>query len=359
MISESDVLQVLKKVMDPELHVDVVTLKMIKDVVIENDNVSFTLELTTPACPFNSQIEADVRKAVEFLPGVGKVDMKTTARVWTGRPQFTEDMLRGVKNIVAVASGKGGVGKSTVAANVAIALAEMGSQVGLVDADIYGPSVPKVLNILVKPIPDAGKKIVPAQTYLGVRVMSLGLFVSDDTAMIWRGPMVSQAIKQLLTEANWGELDYLIVDLPPGTGDASLTIAQTIPVTGVVIVSTPQIAAVNIATKALRMFRRLDIPIIGVVENMSLGTCPHCGRELDIFGSGGAKEAANETGSFFLGEIHLSPDVRVHGDQGRPVIVANPESRSAEAFRALGRTIAGRVSVIAHARLTGKASALA
>lgn len=358
MVLESDVLEALKKVTDPELHVDVVTLKMIKDVVIENDKVGFTLELTTPACPFNSQIEADVRKAVESLPGVKKVDMKTTARVWTGRPQLSEDILGGVKNIIAVASGKGGVGKSTVAANIAIALAEMGSQVGLLDADIYGPSVPKVLNILVKPIPDAGRKIVPAQTYLGVRVMSLGLFVTDDTAMIWRGPMVAQAIKQLLTEASWGELDYLIVDLPPGTGDASLTIAQTIPVTGVVIVSTPQVAAVNIAGKALRMFRRLDIPIVGIVENMSYGTCPHCGHKLEVFGAGGAKEAAKEMQSYFLGEIPLNTDVRIHGDEGRPIIVANPKSPSAEAFRALGRTVAGRVSVIAHARLTGKASAL-
>lgn len=330
---------------------------MIRDLSLDGGNVSLVLELTTPACPFNSQMEGDVRTALEKVPGVKKVDLKVTSRVWIGKPRVAGDILANVKNVIAVASGKGGVGKSTVAANLALALAETGSVVGLFDADIYGPTIPKLMRIQVKP--GIAARLEPALSYLNVRVMSIGLFIVDGSPMMWRGPMMSSAIKQFLTDVNWGNLDYLIVDLPPGTGDASLTLAQTIPLTGIVIVSTPQETAYNIASKALKMFRRLDIPIIGVVENMSASTCPHCGGPLEIFGSGGAKKVAEEMGTAFLGDIPLSEDIRLQSDEGKPVIVSNASSPSAQAFRKVAQSAAGRVSVIAHARMLGKPAGLA
>ncbi len=343
---------------DPELHLDLVSLKMIKDVHVEGGKVRLNLELTTPACPFNSQIENDVRNAVKNISGVEDLDLRVTARVWIGRPHSEEESLPHVKNVIAVASGKGGVGKSTLAVNLALALGEMHAQVGLLDADIYGPTVPKILRMTQKPSV-SGTKLTPARTHFGVRVMSVGLFLADDDPLAWRGPMISSAIKRFLVDIEWGALDYLIVDLPPGTGDASLTVAQTIPLTGVVIVSTPQEAAVTIATKALRLFRSLDIPILGVVENMTPTKCPHCGKSLDFFGSAGAKEAAKETGSFYLGEIALDERIRINGDLGNPVLIAEPESTAAQSFRSIARNVAGRVSIIAHTRMSGKPAVLA
>ena len=514
------VIDALKRVIDPELGKDIVSLGMIKDVKIDGSKVSFTLELTTPACPFNAQIEQQAREAVKSIPGVSEVDMKVTANVWAARTIMRDDVFKDIKNIIAVASGKGGVGKSTVAANIAMALAEAGAKVALLDADIYGPTIPKILKILQPPSRELNGKIKPAETYLGVKVMSLGFFLQDDTPVIWRGPLVSGALRQLLLETNWGEVDYLIIDLPPGcvvsdtvvysnpgvkaitqlrpgdlvfsfegdlvghdedvirasltlrrvvdvipqgkalvyelrtesrtlratpnhpvltlvkvrsegsegyclklawrpvaslregdkvvvvkkmpyihgeemegvkeldqrllgfeevkevrrigymdvydiqvegtgnfiangivahnTGDAPLTLAQTIPITGVVIVTTPQEASVVIATKALSMFRKLGIPIIGIVENMSYFSCPKCGDRHYIFGDSGGKLVAKSMGVPFLGELPLNPDIREYHDLGKPIVVGNPSSPSAEAFRQLVRNIAGRISIMAH-----------
>jgi len=337
--------------MDPELKRDIVSLGMVKDLKVQGHRVSLTLQLTTPACPFNAQIEKEAREAVERVPGVEEVQMNVTAKVWSGRVTLPEDSLSGIKNVVAVASGKGGVGKSTIAVNLALALAEFGSNVGLVDADIYGPTIPKILQVLQPPRRSTNGKLLPATTWLGVKVMSLGLFVPDDNPVIWRGPMVAGAVKQLLGDADWGELDYMIVDLPPGTGDAPLTLAQTIPLTGVIIVTTPQEAAVTIATKSLRMFKRLDIPILGIVENMSHFVCPHCGKSTHIFGEGGGQKTAERLNVPYLGDIPIGTDIRKQHDLGRPIMVSHPDSTSAEKFRALTRRLAGQISILAHDRL--------
>ncbi|MEM4324040.1 MAG: Mrp/NBP35 family ATP-binding protein, partial [Candidatus Nitrosocaldaceae archaeon] len=282
MITVDQVMDALKSILDPELKKDIVSMGMIRDLVIEGNNVKFTLELTTPACPYNSEIEQEVRNKMQQL-GVN-LDMKITARVMEGRSIDISEILSGVKNVIAVASGKGGVGKSTVAVNLAVGLSKSGAKVGLLDADIYGPSIPLMLGLTPGLIADENGKIIPQEIY-GIKVMSMGLAPQQsDNVGIWRGPIISGIIKQFLTDVNWGELDYLIVDLPPGTGDAPLTLAQTIPITGVVVVTTPQTAAMNIALKAALMFKKLGIPIIGVIENMSYFECPHCNNITNIFG---------------------------------------------------------------------------
>ncbi|MEM3066800.1 MAG: Mrp/NBP35 family ATP-binding protein, partial [Nitrososphaerota archaeon] len=288
MPTKEEVVQTLKNVVDPELGIDVVSLGMVKGVSVEGDAVEVTLELTTPACPFRAQLKEHVEKALKTLPGVSAVKVNVVARVMPSRVR--EKILPGVKNIIAIASGKGGVGKSTVTVNVGLALTELGASVGILDADIYGPTIPRILNVKVGLV-GADDKIAPAISYNGVKVMSIGFLLQEDEPVIWRGPLVANAIKQFLTEVEWGELDYLIVDLPPGTGDASLTLAQSIPLTGVVIVSTPQDAALKIATKALNMFRKLNVDIIGIIENMSYFVCPNCGHVSEIFGRGGVKVA--------------------------------------------------------------------
>jgi len=347
LVSEREVLQALRGVVDPELGVDVVSLGMIKEVrVDEVGNVSFTLELTTPACPLREELTKMAREAVSKIPGVKGVNIKVSAKVKSSIPSKGTSMP-GVKNVFAVASGKGGVGKSTVAVNIALALAGMGASVGLLDADIYGPTIPKMLEVLRSPRPAGEDKIVPAESHLGVKVMSLGLLVPEEAPVIWRGPLVSKAVSQMLSDVEWGELDYLVVDLPPGTGDASLTLAQTIPLTGVVIVTTPQDAALRIAVKALNMFRKLNVKIIGIVENMSYFVCPNCGKRTDIFGHGGAAEACQRLEVTFLGEIPLTPEIRVHGDSGKPVVLAEPNSPAAKAFKEIASKIAGRISVLA------------
>ncbi|MEM3401526.1 MAG: Mrp/NBP35 family ATP-binding protein [Nitrososphaerota archaeon] len=347
MPTKEDVIQALKSVVDPELGVDIVSLGMVKDVSTEGDTIKVTLELTTPACPFRSQLKGNVESVLKRLAGVSEVKVDVVARV---APARTEDgILPGVKNIIAIASGKGGVGKSTLAVNVGLALSETGASVGILDADIYGPTIPKILRIKIGPA-SVGNKIVPAISYNGIKVMSIGFLLQDEEPVIWRGPLVTNAIRQFLTQVEWGELDYLIVDLPPGTGDASLTLAQSIPLTGVVIVSTPQDAALRIATKALNMFRKLNVEIIGIVENMSYFVCPNCGHISEIFGRGGVKAACERLGTRFLGEVPLSPDIRVNGDLGNPVIIAAPKSESTEAFRRIAYAIASSVSVITYKR---------
>src|SRR5438093_8939994 len=278
MVSVDLVLSSLKKVVDPELHKDIVSMGMVKDLVINSGKVAFTLELTTPACPFNSDIEQDVRNAISSL-GVKELDLKVTARVMEGRAISMDELLPGVKNILAVASGNGGVGKTTVSVNLALALSKTGAKVGLLDADVYGPSIPLMLGL--KNAPEIiNNKIEPVLAQ-GVKVISMGFFYEQSQqAGIYRGPIVAGIVKQFLTDVNWSELDYLIIDLPPGTGDAPLTLAQTIPITGIIIVTTPQDVAMNVAVKAVGMFNKLNVPIIGVIENMSYLQCPHCSEQI-------------------------------------------------------------------------------
>jgi len=345
MVTVDQVLGALKKVIDPELHKDVVSMGMIKDVTINDDRIAFTLELTTPACPFNSDIEQDVRNAVANL-GVENLNLKVTARVMEGRAISMDELLPGVKNILAVASGKGGVGKTTVAVNLALVLSKTGAKVGLLDADVYGPTVPLMLGLKESP-QVINNKIQPPITS-GVKVISMGFFYEQSQqAGIYRGPIVSGIVKQFLTDVNWGDLDYLIIDLPPGTGDAPLTMAQTIPITGILIVTTPQEVAMNVAVKAVGMFNKLNIPIVGVIENMSYLQCPHCNEHIHIFGKGGGQKVSEQFNIPFIGEIPLHPHIMEGSDQGKPIIITEPESVQSRAFINVAKMVAGRISVIA------------
>ena len=345
MTTVDQVLTSLRKVVDPELHKDIVSMGMIKDLAITDEKVSFTLELTTPACPFNDDIEQDVRVAISDI-GVQNLDLKVTARVMEGRAISMDELIPDVKNIIAVASGKGGVGKTTIAVNLALALARTGAKVGLLDADIYGPSVPLMLG--AEADPQVLKNKIQPPNVEGIKVISMGFFYEQSQqAGIYRGPIVSGIIKQFLTDVEWGSLDYLIIDLPPGTGDAPLTMAQTIPVTGIIIVTTPQDVAMNVAVKALGMFSKLNVPIVGVIENMSYLQCPHCSEHISIFGKGGGQKISEKFGIPFLGEIPLSPQIMEGSDKGKPVIVSDPDSIQANALRKVAKTIAGRISVIA------------
>jgi ATP-binding protein involved in chromosome partitioning len=345
MVTVDQVLSTLKKVVDPELHKDIVSMGMIKDLSINDGKVAFTLELTTPACPFNSDIERDVRAAIANL-GVKDLNVKVTARVMEGRALSMDELLPGVKNIVAVASGKGGVGKTTVSVNLALALAKTGAKVGLLDADIYGPSVPLMLGLKTSP-EVMNNKIQPPEID-GIKVISMGFFYEQSQqAGIYRGPIVSGIVKQFLTDVNWGELDYLIIDLPPGTGDAPLTIAQTIPITGILIVTTPQDIAMNVAIKAIGMFNKLNVPIIGVVENMSYLECPHCTGQVYLFGQGGGRKISDDFKIPFIGEIPLHPGIREGSDIGKPMVVSEPDSMQSQAFTKAAKVIAGRISIIA------------
>lgn len=346
MITKEQVLSALGTVMDPDLGRDIVTLGFIKDLAIEGGRVSFILELTTPACPLKGKLEADSKAAVQGLAGVTEVSVKVTSNVPQHRaPAISgERLLPRVKNFIAVASGKGGVGKSTVSVNLALALAESGASVGLLDADIYGPSVPIMLGVKEQPqIVD--KKIVPHSKY-GIKFMSLGFMMPDDSPVIWRGPLVMQAVEQLLRDVAWGELDYLVVDLPPGTGDAQLTLTQKVPLTGAVIVTTPQDVALIDAKKGLAMFQKVNVPVLGIIENMSYFLCSHCNERTEIFSHGGAREYSEKVGVPFLGEIPLEPAIRMGGDSGKPIFAAEPSSPQAAIFRNIAGAVAARISVI-------------
>src|SRR5918994_1475791 len=345
MTTVDQVLTSLRKVVDPELHKDIVSMGMIKDLAITDEKVSFTLELTTPACPFNDDIEQDVRAAISDI-GVQNLDLKVTARVMEGRAISMDELIPDVKNIIAVASGKGGVGKITIAVNLALALARTGAKVGLLDADIYGPSVPLMLG--AEADPQVLKNKIQPPNVEGIKVISMGFFYEQSQqAGIYRGPIVSGIIKQFLTDVEWGSLDYLIIDLPPGTGDAPLTMAQTIPVTGIVIVTTPQDVAMNVAVKALGMFSKLNVPVVGVIENMSYLQCPHCNERINIFGRGGGQKISEKFDIPFLGEIPLFPQIMEGSDKGKPVIISDPDSIQANALRKMAKVTAGRISVIA------------
>jgi len=342
-VDKDSVMAALSRVQEPELHKDLVSLNMIRDLVIDEDRVRFTVMLTTPACPLRSQIEREARQAVENLPGVRSVEVKLDANVPAdGRSRGLLELP--IRNAIAIASGKGGVGKSTVAVNIAVVLAQTGARVGLLDADIYGPNIPTMMGVGRLP-PARGGKLAPAEAY-GVKIMSIGFLVKPDQPLIWRGPMLHSAIRQFLTDVDWGELDYLVVDLPPGTGDAALSLAQSLPLSGGVIVTLPQQVSLDDARRGLEMFRQLDVPIFGVVENMSYLELPD-GSRMDIFGEGGGERLAAEAGVPFIGAIPMDPAVRSGGDNGKPVTITDPETNVAQALRRVTMDLAARISVAA------------
>ena len=349
-VGKEQVLDALREIIDPDLHRDIVSLGMIKDLEIASgprgSHVRFTFELTTPACPVRDQFKTAAERVVMNLPGVTSVAVTMSANVRSNNPTAAggpQINLPSVKNVIAVGSGKGGVGKSTVAANLATALAQTGAKVGLLDADMYGPSVPTLMGVH-DGVQAEDQKLIPNEAH-GVKLMSLGFMTDPSKPVVWRGPMVGQAVKQMLNDVDWGDLDYLLVDLPPGTGDAPLTLIQSIPLSGVVVVTTPQDVALGIATKALQMFRNLRVPVLGIVENMSGFKCPHCGENSDIFSHGGGKEAAAGMNVPFLGEIPLSLAIRESGDAGTPVPAGDHDTDTSAPFAQIARKLAAQISI--------------
>ena len=364
-VSEAQVLDTLRTVNDPERGKDIVSLGMLSGLVVRDGNVAFSIEVDPKRGAQAEPLRHAAEKAVEALPGVLSVTAVLTAHRAggaaqaapqqgtghshgghshgghghaQGQQQEQKPLVPGVKAIVAVASGKGGVGKSTTASNLALAMAANGLKVGLLDADIYGPSMPRMLGISGRPNSHDGRTLEPMENY-GIKVMSMGFLVAEDTPMIWRGPMVMSALQQMLRDVNWGELDVLVVDMPPGTGDAQLTMAQQVPLAGAIIVSTPQDIALLDARKGLNMFRRVDVPVLGIIENMSYFCCPNCGHRTDIFSHGGARKEADDLGMEFLGEIPLHLDIRETSDQGQPIVVSQPESEHAKAYRGIAKRV--------------------
>ncbi len=343
-LTRENILNALTVVRDPDLHKDIVALGFVQNVTIEGSNVQFDLQLTTPACPVRDQFRIDCERAIRStIEGVGSIGITMTSSVRPHVNQHKELILPGVKNTVAVASGKGGVGKSTVAVNLAVALAQEGAAVGLVDADVYGPSIPLMFGVNERPA-ISNNKLVPLERH-GVKIMSIGFLVDPMQAVIWRGPMASGAVKQFMSDVEWGNLDYLIFDLPPGTGDIQLTLVQTIPLTGAVIVTTPQDVALADARKGLVMFNKVNVPVLGIVENMSYYICSHCGQRENIFDTGGGVRTAEELGVPFLGEIPIHTSIRVGGDKGVPIVSAEPEGAQAGAIRQIARKMAAQVSI--------------
>ena len=343
MLNESAIYDALRSVQEPELGRDIVTLNMVKDVTIDNDTVSLKIELTTPACPLKDEIERNVNSVLQGL-GASAVTVTWGAMVRRAQPSQPQQLLPGVKNIIAVASGKGGVGKTTVSANLAVALAMEGASVGLLDADITGPNVPLMLGVEGAPVANPQGKITPLERY-GVKVISIQFFVPEGQPIVWRGPLVGGAIQQFLRDVDWGELDYLVIDLPPGTSDAQLTLAQAVPISGAVLVTTPQEVSLSDVTKALAMFQRMSVPVMGIVENMSAFVCPHCGEATEIFGRGGGEGFARRNELEYFGGIPLDVKVRQGGDAGVPAVAQREPGPGAEVMRALARTVAARMSV--------------
>jgi len=347
-VTSDQILEALKVVQDPDLHRDIVSLGFVKNVKIDGDHVGFDVVLTTPACPVRGTLHDAARDAVLALPGVKHVDVNMTFSVASTR-QGGGQLIPGVRNVIAVASGKGGVGKSTVSTNLAIALADTGAKVGLVDADIYGPNIPLMMGFHDKPelYGNEQRQIIPLVAF-GIKLMSIGFLIGDDdNPVIWRGPMVHGAINQFLKDVDWGDLDYLVVDLPPGTGDAPLSLSQLVPVAGVVIVTTPQDVALQDVVKGIGMFLKLNVPIAGIVENMSYFQCPHCHQTTEIFGHGGGERVSEKYDIPLLGRIPLDVRIRQGGDEGRPIVVAEPDSPVAAAFRDTAQQMAARLSTIA------------
>lgn len=346
-VTQQDVLNALSTIEDPDLHRDIVSLGFVQAPEIAGDMVSVRIVLTTPACPVRDKMEHEAREKILALPGVVTANVTMEANVQQHRAASGQP-IAGVRNIIAVASNKGGVGKSTVSANLAVALASLGARVGLMDADITGPNIPTMMGIGQGAQAEGPGGLRVEERY-GVKVCSIGFVLPRGTPVVWRGPMIGTAVRQLLHDIDWGELDYLLIDLPPGTSDASMSMSQEAPISGVVIVSTPQDVALEDAAKAVSMFDKLNVPIFGVIENMSYFVCPHCNERTDIFGHGGARSAADDLGLEFLGELPIDPATRQAADAGEPIVVGQPEGAQAQAFVAVARSVAARCSVLEYA----------
>ena len=355
-ITENDVLEALKVVSDPDLRRDIVSLGFVKNLEIADGAVSFSIELTTPACPVKDQMRDEAQAAVAALPGVTEVAVEMTASVRSALPAETARApIPGVKNVIAVGAGKGGVGKTTVAVNMAVALASYGGRVGMIDGDVYGPNVPIMLGLDARLSTD-GKKIVPARKH-GISVVSMGFLADRNAPIIWRGPMLHGVVRQFFQDVAWGELDYLVVDMPPGTGDVALSLSQTVPVSGAIVVTTPQAVSVADARRAVGMYRKLEVPTLGVIENMSYHVCPDCGHESDIFGRGGGDAVAGELGLPCLGQIPLYAPIRAGSDEGMPIVLAEPDSPAARAFRQVAERTAAQVSIASYETAPAPAAA--
>ncbi len=345
-ITQSQVLDALRNVIEPDLGKDIVSLNMVKDIRISGNDVAFTVVLTTPACPLKDLIKNACMNAIRhFIKEAKEVTVEMTANVTTSNPNANQagNPLAKVRNLIAVGSGKGGVGKSTVAVNLAVALAKLGARVGLIDADIYGPSIPTMFGLKNEKPAVIGKTLIPIEKY-GVRMISIGFLVDAKTAVVWRGPMISSALRQFMSDVQWNELDYLIFDLPPGTGDIQLTLTQSVPLTGAVVVTTPQDVALADVVKAVAMFETVKVPILGVIENMSYYLLPDGTKEY-IFGEGGGRRLAAEYNLPFLGEIPLGKEVRQGGDEGVPIVIRNPESEQAKLFMQSAEKLAQQIAI--------------
>jgi len=347
MPSTDAVLDALRVVQDPDLRRDIVSLGFVKDLTIDEGTgaVAFAIELTTPACPVKDQLRDQARAAVAALPDVREVriEMTSSVRSTTSTPQAGRQAIAGVKNVIAVGAGKGGVGKTTVAVNLALALAKKGSRVGLLDADIYGPNVPIMLGVRASLETD-GQKILPVEKF-GVQCVSMGFLTGDADAVIWRGPMLHGVLRQFLHDVRWNDLDYLVIDLPPGTGDVALSLSQHVAVTGAVVVTTPQVVSVADTRRAVQMYQKLTVPVLGLVENMSYFACGGCGRESDLFGRGGGARLAEDLRIPFLGAVPIAEPVRAGGDAGLPIVMTTPEAPAAQALVSVAEQVAAQVSI--------------
>ena len=343
-LSEDEVRAVLRTVIEPDLHRDLVSLGMVRDISIDKrGNVTLTLELSTPAHPLKARLASDCRDAIRSLEGAGEVTVKFTANV-AADERIAKQLGMPIRNVIAIASGKGGVGKSTMSSNLAIALAQEGARVGLMDADLYGPNIPQMMGAGELP-PPRNQRMITTEAH-GVKLMSMGFLVPPDQPVIWRGPMLHSALRQFLSDVDWGELDYLLIDMPPGTGDVQMSLAQSVPITGSVLVSTPQSVALSDVRKGAMAFRTLEVPLLGLIENMSYFVAPDTGTRYDIFGHGGGQRYAREIDIPFLGQVPLDPRIVTGGDTGEPIVVAQPESEAARAIRAAAREVAAQVSVL-------------
>jgi ATP-binding protein involved in chromosome partitioning len=346
-VDQAAVLDALRVVKDPDLHKDIVALGFVKDLHVDAGRVAFTIELTTPACPVKDAMRDQAYRAVSALPGVTDVQVTMTASVRAARTVESQQApIPGVRNIVAVGAGKGGVGKTTLAVNLAAALAARGGRVGLIDGDIYGPNVPIMLGVHAQLEAD-GEKIVPAEKF-GIKVVSMGFLTDDESPVIWRGPMLHSVVRQFFHDVKWGELDYLVIDMPPGTGDVALSLSQTVPVAGAIVVTTPQEVSLADSRRAVRMYQKLNIPVLGLIENMSYFACPNCAHETDIFGRGGGERTAEAMGVPFLGRIPIYEPIRRGGDAGQPLVVTDAESPAARAFLSAAEQLAAQVSIASY-----------
>ena len=342
--TKAEVENLLKSIIDPNVETDLVSAKSVKKIIVEGGKISVNIELGYPAKSYFDFLQKQVKEKLQSLAGDGGISVSVTSNIISHSVQQTLQPIDNVKNIIAVASGKGGVGKSTTSANLALALAAEGANVGILDADIYGPSIPTMLGLSGYPVSDDGKRMNPKVSF-GIQTISIGYLIEEDQPMIWRGPMVTNALQQLLKDTNWDNLDYLIVDLPPGTGDIQLTLAQQIPVTGAVIVTTPQDIALIDAQRGLGMFEKVNVPVLGIIENMSMHICSNCGHEEAIFGQGGGAAMANKNKVELLGSLPLDIKIREFADSGRPTVAADPDGRSAEIYKSIARKMAGKLAL--------------